>query len=66
MGQARQHKGGNFYIDITDVMAAAKVQRLHQLMKCDIMPEGEPLSHCTLCDAVPIPEDLELLPDLSM
>ena len=30
------------------------------------MPEGEPLSHCTLCNAVPIPEDLELLPDLSI
>ena len=33
-GQARQRKGGgNFYIDICDVIAAAKVQPLHQLIK---------------------------------
>ena len=31
-GQVRQRFGGNFYIDIGDVLAAAKVQRLHQLL----------------------------------
>jgi len=30
-GQARQRFGGNFYIDIGDFLAAAKVQRLLQL-----------------------------------
>ena len=35
-GNARQRCGGNFYIDITDVLAAAKVQRLHQLAQFDL------------------------------
>ena len=38
--QARQRYGGNFYIDIADVVAAAKVQKLHQLLKLDILPEA--------------------------
>ena len=31
-GQARQRCGGNFYIDIVDVMGVAKMQVLHQLL----------------------------------
>ena len=38
-GQTRQDMGGSFYIDIIDVMAAAKMQGLHQLLKLDIVPE---------------------------
>ena len=38
-GQARQRCRGNFYIDIADVVAAAKVPKLHQLLKLDILSE---------------------------
>ena len=30
---------GSFYIGIVDVMAAAKMQVLHQLLKLDIVPD---------------------------
>ena len=36
-GQAR---GGNFYIDVVDIMAAAKIVNLQTLIKHDIMPES--------------------------
>lgn len=39
-GQARQRSGGNFYIDVVDIMAAAKVTNLQTLLKHDIMPES--------------------------
>lgn len=48
-GQARQRFGGNFYIDICDVIAAAKVQRLHQLLKLDIIPKYDAQRTCTSC-----------------
>jgi hypothetical protein len=44
-GQARQRFGGNFYIDIEDVIATAKVQRLHQSLKLDIIPMMMPNVH---------------------
>ena len=40
-GQCRQRVGGNFYIDIGDVIASAKAQHLHQLLKYDIVPVGD-------------------------
>jgi hypothetical protein len=64
-GQARQRFGGNFYIDIGDVLAAAKVQRLHQLMKLDIVPNDDAQRTCISCTATPDEEDLELLQDLT-
>ena len=39
-GQARQRRGGNFYIDVVVIMAAAKIVNLQTLIKHDIMPES--------------------------
>ena len=49
-GEDRQICGGNFYIDV-DVIAASKAQHLHQLLKYDIIPEGEVCAvvDCPLC-----------------
>lgn len=56
-GNARQRFGGNFYIDIKDVLAAAKVQRLYQLAMFDIVYQGHDTSsavdECALCDKTP-------------
>ena len=66
-GQARQRFGGNFYIDIVDVMAAAKAQHLHQLMKYDIIPEeSEGICKCDLCDTLVEWTDEELLDELTI
>lgn len=64
-GQARQRFGGNFYIDIGDVVAAAKVQRLHQLLKLDLIPNDDAQLTCSSCSATPDDQDLELLQDIS-
>ena len=37
-GQTRQRSGGNFYIDVGDVMAAAKTFNLHNLLKNNLLP----------------------------
>lgn len=47
-GQARQRSGGNFYIDVVDIMATAKIANLHTLVKHDIMPESG--SRVLVCD----------------
>ena len=60
-GQARQRKGGNFYIDLTDVLAASKVQGLHTLIKLDLKPVGTTGIECELCPIDPLEEDLEHL-----
>ena len=61
--QARQRVGGNFYIDVNDVLSAAKAQRLHQFIKNDIIPQGEiSKNFCIYSDNFVIPEeDLNLL-----
>jgi len=65
-GQARQRFGGNFYIDIGDVLAAAKVQRLHQLLKLDVIPKNDVQSLCASCKCtVPDEPDLEILQDIT-
>lgn len=47
-GKARQRSGGNFYMDVVDVMAAAKIVNLQTMIKHDIMAES---SSCVLdCD----------------
>jgi len=43
-GQARQRCGGNFYIDVSDVICAAKVQRLYQLLKDDVVDRAEKMA----------------------
>ena len=64
-GQARQRFGGNFYIDIGDVIAAAKVQRLHQLLKLDIIPKDDAQRTCSKCTATPDELDLQMLQDIT-
>ena len=39
-GQARQGHDVNFYIDVGDVISAGKVQRLHQMLKYNVIPQG--------------------------
>ncbi|KAI6646372.1 hypothetical protein LOD99_9243 [Oopsacas minuta] len=39
-GQARQKRGRNFYIEVVDIMAAAKIVNLQTLSKHDIIPES--------------------------
>ena len=66
-GQSRHRCSGNFCIDIGDVLAAAKVQHLHQLLKYEIIPEGEVcVADCSLCDSVADSSDLELIDETSV
>lgn len=65
-GQARQRCGGNFYIDVADVLSSAKVQRLRQLLKIDITPAAFTDHLCPNC-SIDIDEvDLEQLQDVSI
>ena len=64
-GQTRQRCGGNFYVDIGDVIAAAKAQHLHQLLKFEIIPEGETcIVDCVLCHSVADVCDLEIIDEI--
>ena len=67
-GQARQRVGGNFYIDIGDVIASAKAQHLHQLLKYDIIPdcESSAVVHCVLCASTVKSTDLEVIDETSI
>lgn len=47
------------------MVAAAKVQRLHQLLKLDIIPNDDAQRTCSSCSATPDEQDLELLQDIS-
>ena len=46
-GRARQHNGGNFYIDIVDIKAAAETKNLHALLKYQSMPHKSNDVPCT-------------------
>ena len=65
-GQARQRNGGNFYIDIVDVLSAAKVQRLHQLLKYNIIPQRIPEFTCPECTTPVSLGDIELMQEISI
>ena len=39
-GQARQRNGGNFYIKIVDIKAAAETKNLHALLKYESKPHN--------------------------
>jgi hypothetical protein len=53
------------YIDVSDVICAAKVQRLHQLLKNDVVDRAEKgPSFCDYCDLTVDVRDLELVPDI--
>ena len=62
-GQARQRFGGNFYIDVCDVLAAGRCQRLHQMMKWDIVPQDDGFIDpvCSYCTLELDDNDLEVL-----
>ena len=45
--QARQRNGGNFYIDIVDIKAAAETKNLHALLKYESMPHKSNNLPCT-------------------
>ena len=65
-GQTRQRNGGNFYIDVVDVLAAAKVTNLHSLVKYGILPVDEPAPACEICDEPPNDDDVELIQDFAL
>ena len=46
-GQARQRNGGNFYINIVDIKAAAETKNLHALLKYESMPHKSNNMPCT-------------------
>ncbi len=46
-GQARQRSGGNFYIDIVDIKAAAQTKNLHALLKYESTPHQSHDVPCT-------------------
>ena len=50
-GQAIQRHGGNFYIDVGDVISACKAKRLHQMVKFNIIPQGSLEWKCSYCTA---------------
>ena len=64
--QGRQRNSGIFYIDIVDVIAAGKAQRIHQLIKYDITPQGETIRPCTFCNAVVDEEGVEMLHEITI
>jgi len=51
-------------IDIGDVSAAANVQRLHQLLKLDIIPKNDAQRTCSNCRTLD-EQDLEMLNDIT-
>ena len=63
-GQTIQRMGGSFYIDIVDVMAAAKMQVLHQLLKLDIVPDKTLSYTCPSCTEEVTPDSISLVQNL--
>ena len=60
--------GGNFYIDVGDVIAASKAQHLHlhQLLKYGIIPDGEVCTavDCHLCISAVDVRDLQIVDEI--
>ena len=65
-GQARQRCGGNFYIDIVDVLAVAKMQILHQLLKHDLLPDACHSLKCPSCTEEVNPDDVDIVRTLTI
>ena len=69
-GKTRMRNSGNFYIDIVDVIASAKVTNLHALLKYDILPkvhDGDVQgSSCEVCLKNINEDDVEFLNDISL
>ena len=64
-GQARQRCGGNFYIDIVDVLAVMRMQILHQLLKRDLLPDPCSTVKCPSCTLEPTSDDIDVLQSLN-
>ena len=58
--------GGNFYIDVVDVIASAKNTNLHALLKYDIFPVENNYSVCKICEESPCEDDVEFLNDFQL
>ena len=66
-GKTRQRNGGNFYIDVVDVLSAAKVTNLHTLLNYGIMPEKNVKSTgCKACEESINDDDVELIHDVTL
>ena len=65
-GQARHRCGGNFYIDIVDVMAVEKMQVLHQLLKHDLLLDKSHSCKCPSCTQEVNPDDIDVVRDLTI
>ena len=66
-GQSRQRVGGNFYIDVVGVISAAKVQRLHHLIKNDIIPTDDAIRKtCVYCEVDINEEDLNIVGEFNI
>ena len=65
-GQARQRCGGNFYIDIIDVLAVMKMQILHQLLKHDLLPDACHSLKCPSCTEQVHPDDVDVVRSLTL
>ena len=65
-GQARQRCGGNFYIDIVDVLAVMRMQIAHQLLTYDLLPDPCATSKCPSCTENPHPDDVDVICSLSL
>ena len=63
-GTARQRCGGNFNIDYEVVLAVAKTQVLHQLLKHDLIPDKCLSFKCQSCTGELDYDDLDALHEL--
>ena len=64
--KTRMRVGGNFYIDVVDVIASAKNTNLHALLKYDIFPVENNYSVCKICGESPCEDDVEFLNDFQL
>ena len=65
-GKTRMRVGGNFYIDVVDVIASAKNTNLHALLKYDIFPVENNYSVCKICEEFPCEDDVKFLNDFQL
>ena len=63
-GQARQRCGGNFYIDIADILVVMRMQILHQLLKRDLLPDPCSTVRYPSCTLESTFEDIDVLQSL--
>ena len=62
-GNTRMRNAGNFYIDVIDFIASAKVVNLHALLKYDLLPSDNDAKGCFYCKEPLYEDDVEALSD---